>query len=342
MAYITSRIAPLYFHYYLAGHDSPVVFEYIFKLLATEDRIMQFAEGDPNALLLLPHIKRDYAKAALSAIIDMVKLHAANPAHLECGGWGDCQAAQRLYVVVCHRTILHYVTCRCPNLDTEPSFRMIQRIVEAMNPAPAMHIAGMLSLRQIQKDINISMSILAVLIQCIEVPQVGPRLLCLALLSTFNAIVFQICVGLQCKQMFALLQPLIAPKDFKYNDGGAFRRRVIQLAVLLAMLGQSEKDFHPWHEIIEKNILVRLQQLHFDAQTFTRIVGDKPRHELLMEQKDLINGVMFALNREVLPSVAVSYFSNTRNLIALAASISRLNAFTQIPDFDDFRGEDCP
>jgi hypothetical protein len=199
----------------------------------------------------------------------------------------------------------------------------------------------MLSLRQIQKDINISMSILAVLIQCIEVPQVGPRLLCLALLSTFNAIVFQICVGLQSKQMFALLQPLIAPKDFKYNDGGAFRRRVIQLAVLLAMLGQSEKDFHPWHEIIEKNILVRLQQLHFDAQTFTRIVGDKPRHELLMEQKDLINGVMFTLNREVLPSVAVSYFSNTRNLIALAASISRLNAFTQIPDFDDFRGEDC-
>ena len=99
MAYITSRIAPLYFHYYLAGHDSPVVFEYIFKLLATEDRIMQFAEGDPNALLLLPHIKRDYAKTALSAIIDMVKLHAANPAHLECGGWGDCQAAQRLYVL---------------------------------------------------------------------------------------------------------------------------------------------------------------------------------------------------------------------------------------------------
>jgi hypothetical protein len=68
---------------------------------------MQFAEGDPNALLLLPHIKRDYAKTALSAIIDMVKLHAANPTHLECGGWGDCQAAQKLYAVVCHRTILN-------------------------------------------------------------------------------------------------------------------------------------------------------------------------------------------------------------------------------------------
>jgi hypothetical protein len=61
-----------------------------------------------------------------------------------------------------------------------------------------------------------------------------------------------------------------------------------------------------------------------------------------MEQKDLINGVMFVLKREVLPSVAVSYFSNTQNLIDLVKSISLLNAFTIIPDFEiEFSSYDC-
>jgi hypothetical protein len=92
------RIAPLYFHYYLAGHDSPVVFDYIFRLLATEDRSTQFAEGDPNALLLLPQVKRGYARTAFSSIVDMVKLHAASAQHLAAGGWGECAAQQRLCV----------------------------------------------------------------------------------------------------------------------------------------------------------------------------------------------------------------------------------------------------
>ena len=64
--------------------------------LITEDRSTQFAEGDPNALLLLPQVKRGYARTAFSSIVDMVKLHAANAQHLAAGGWGECAAQQRL------------------------------------------------------------------------------------------------------------------------------------------------------------------------------------------------------------------------------------------------------
>jgi hypothetical protein len=60
---------------------------------------------------------------------------------------------------------------------------MMQRIVEALNPA---RIAGLLSPKQIEKDISIPMMLLSFLIQSIEVPQVRPLLLRLALLSTFE------------------------------------------------------------------------------------------------------------------------------------------------------------
>ncbi len=85
----------------MAGHDSPVVFDYIFRLLATEDRSTQYAEGDPNALLLLPQVKRGYARNAFSAIVDMVKLHVGSAVHLSAGGWGECASQQRLYAPQC-------------------------------------------------------------------------------------------------------------------------------------------------------------------------------------------------------------------------------------------------
>ena len=102
MANITNRIAPLYFHYYLAGHDSSVALDYIFRHMATEDRGIQYSEIDSLALMLPPHIKRDFAQKAFSAIIDMVKLHAANPAQIESAVWGNCQDKLRLYVARRH------------------------------------------------------------------------------------------------------------------------------------------------------------------------------------------------------------------------------------------------
>jgi hypothetical protein len=53
---------------------------------------------------------------------------------------------------------------------------MIQRIVETLNPAKALpcKFSAMLSSHQIQKDIHISMGALAMVLKCLEVPQVLP------------------------------------------------------------------------------------------------------------------------------------------------------------------------
>jgi hypothetical protein len=93
----THRIAPIYFHYYLAGHDSSFIFDYIFRLLATEDRSFQFSVGDSNSLLLPAQVKRGYAQTAFSEIVEMLKLHLANAANLESSGWEDCLPAQKMY-----------------------------------------------------------------------------------------------------------------------------------------------------------------------------------------------------------------------------------------------------
>ena len=225
--------------------------------------------------------------------------------------------------------------------------------MEALNPAAAnaskLSFSAILSPSQIQKDINVSLSALTMVFQCLDVPQVSPpslALLCVSHHLYSDCVCFQICSCIQSKAMFALLRPLIAPADFKYSDGGAFRRRVIQCAVALAMFGQSEDDFHPWREIMEQTILVRLQQL--PAAALKRIHGDKARHEYLTEQKDLINGLMFVLkvesnvDRETLPSVAAFYFSSSRNLVAIVDCLAKLNAFSQIEDFQmEFGAEDC-
>jgi hypothetical protein len=81
--------------------------DYIFKLLATEDRTFQYAEGDPNSLLLLPQAKRGYAQTAFAGIIEMVKLHSSTSAHVEAGGWGDFMSAQRMYAIILKTTLLH-------------------------------------------------------------------------------------------------------------------------------------------------------------------------------------------------------------------------------------------
>jgi hypothetical protein len=81
----------------LAGHNSSFIFDYIFRLLATEDRSFQFADGDPNALLLPAQVKRGYAQTAFSEIIEMLKLHLANATNLEASGWEDCLQAQKMY-----------------------------------------------------------------------------------------------------------------------------------------------------------------------------------------------------------------------------------------------------
>jgi len=144
--------------------------------------------------------------------------------------------------------------------------------------------------------------------------------------------------------MFEILRPLIAPVDFKYADGGALRRRAIQCAVLLALYGQSEGNFHPWQEIIEKTILDRLQNK--PASLLKKIQGDRLRQEFLTEQKDLIDGIMFVLkdtngDRKLLPSVAISYFSSTQKLIAMVDCVAKLNAFTEIEDFQtEYQADD--
>ena len=60
---------------------------------------------------------------------------------------------------------------------------IIRRIVEALNPAAAnaskLSFSAILSPSQIQKDINVSMSALTMVFQCLDVPQVPPP--CLAL-----------------------------------------------------------------------------------------------------------------------------------------------------------------
>ena len=97
MPFLSNRIAPLYFHCCLAGHDSGIIFEYVFRLLATEDR-GAFVEADPRSKLLLPKVKRGYAETALSEIIEMVKMHTSDATHVEAGGWGECISAKLSYV----------------------------------------------------------------------------------------------------------------------------------------------------------------------------------------------------------------------------------------------------
>jgi hypothetical protein len=216
---------------------------------------------------------------------------------------------------------------------------MIQRIVETLNPVKALpsKFAAMLSSQQIQKDINISMGALTMVLKCLEVSKV----LCLSCSSSemqffsFH-LCTQICSGVDSKAMFGVLRPLIVPVGFTYTDGGAFRKRAIQCAVLLALLGQTQGDFHPWHEVIEKTILERLRS--HPAPLLLKLQGDRQRQEFLIEQKDLIDGLMFVLkdgyrDREFLPSVTASYFSNTRNLNDIVNCLSKLNVFTQIQDF---------
>ena len=136
--------------------------------------------------------------------------------------------------------------------------------------------------------------------------------------------------------MFRILQPLIAPVDFKYTDGGAFRRRAIECAVMLALFGKPEDSFHPWQEIIENTILDRLTKK--PVSSLTQLKGEKLRGEFLTEQKDLIDGLMFVLkdgnrDRKPLPSVALAFFSSTRSLLAVVGCVAKLNAFTVIADF---------
>lgn len=114
--------------------------------------------------------------------------------------------------------------------------------------------------------------------------------------------------------MFKVLQPLIAPVDFKYTDGGAFRRRAIECAVMLALFGKSDGSFHPWREIIENTILDRLTKKPVSA--LVQLKGEKLRGEFLTEQNDLIDGLLFVLkdgnrDRQPLPSVALAFFSST-------------------------------
>jgi hypothetical protein len=215
---------------------------------------------------------------------------------------------------------------------------MIQRIVETLNPAKTTpsRISAMLCSQQIQKDINISMGALAMVLKCLEVPKVLPLSFHLSVLPVLTSCFTQICVGVKSKAMFDVLRPLIVPVSFKYTDGGAFRKRAIQCAVLLALQGQPEGDFHPWHEVIEKTILERLRSQ--PASLLPKIQGDRLRQEFLTEQKDLIDGLMFVLkddnrDREFLPAVAASYFSNTRNLKDIVECFNKLNAFSEIQDF---------
>ena len=136
--------------------------------------------------------------------------------------------------------------------------------------------------------------------------------------------------------MFKVLQPLIAPVDFKYTDGGAFRRRAIECAVMLALFGKSDGSFHPWREIIENTILDRLTKKPVSA--LVQLKGEKLRGEFLTEQNDLIDGLLFVLkdgnrDRQPLPSVALAFFSSTRSLISVVSCVAKLNAFTAIEDF---------
>ena len=156
----TDRIAPLFFHYFLAGHDSSIIFDYIFKLLAT-DQQFQFAENDH---LLPPDTKRGYAQTAFSGIIEMVKLHTSNPAHVEAAGWDN--------FVITQQTYAKNISSKCKNVLTD--FRMIQRIVETLNPnkEKSSKFSALLSSQQIQKNISVSIGALAMVFKCLEVPKV--------------------------------------------------------------------------------------------------------------------------------------------------------------------------
>jgi hypothetical protein len=117
---------------------------------------------------------------------------------------------------------------------------------------------------------------------------------------------------------------------------------------MLALFGKPVADFHPWFEVVEKTILDRLH--HQPASLLPTLAGDRLKQEFLTEQKDLIDGLMFVLkddsrDRSPLPAVAVSYFSNTRNLKKFVGCVAKLNAFTEIADFhieyeaDEFFGQ---
>jgi hypothetical protein len=152
-------------------------------------------------------------------------------------------------------------------------------------------------------------------------------------------------MGIRSNALFGVLQPLIAPVSFKPPQDT--RVLAIQCTVTLAMFGQPDADFHPWREIMERTLLVRLQQL--PASALKKIHGDRPKKEFLSEQLDLINGIILALkveakfearDREVLPQVVASFFSSTRNLISLVGCLATLNAFSHVEDFDSESGED--
>lgn len=207
---------------------------------------------------------------------------------------------------------------------------MIRRIADFLLHA---NLVEMISKDQIQKDISMSMCTLSLICKCLEIPQV---IIYHTMKINLNLTSFQICCAVHSGTMFHVLQPLIAPTDFIYSDGGAFRRRAIQCAVMLALFGQPQGQFHPWHEIIENTLLRRLKQR--SASAMKSLKGDRLIQDLFMEQKDLIEGLMYILkdsnhDREPLPSVAVAFFSNIHKLIGFVESVSRLNAFTEIEDF---------